>query len=280
MKHTELELRQASNVKARELWERKAVGCHRARSPSDSREYFEEIRAYRYGYETPFIPRFFGFSGLAGKRVLEIGVGNGIDAVEMLRGGAIYTGIDITQNHLNLTRRYIAFVSADEFPGRLETIMEGDLLECDLAGNYDLVYSFGVMHHIAHEAEFLRRIHGLLLPGGELRVALYSRYSFFNGYLLVTWLLRNRCANSLIDWKSHVAEGSELGSPVIIKIRSRREIQSMLKENGFEVVSYGKKGFVQGYVPGLGRFLDPDGFILNVLARTLGWYHCFICKRS
>lgn len=80
-----------SNQQARSTWERKAVGSHRATADAGSREYFEQIRAYRYGYETPFIPRFFDFEGLRGKRVLEIGVGNGIDAVEMLINGAEYS---------------------------------------------------------------------------------------------------------------------------------------------------------------------------------------------
>jgi 2-polyprenyl-3-methyl-5-hydroxy-6-metoxy-1,4-benzoquinol methylase len=279
MTHTESRQRQASNVQARQTWEHKAVGSQRASSPAGSREYFEQIRAYRYGYETPFIPDFFGFARMAGTRVLEIGVGNGIDAVEMLRGGAIYTGIDITQNHLTLTRRYIDLVSDDNLRGRVEAIVEGDLLECTLAGNYDVVYSFGVLHHIAHEAEFLRRIHELLRPGGELRVALYSRYSFFNAWLIATWLIRNRMRNSLADWQSHVAEGSPLGNPVVIKIRSRAQILALLRDSGFEVVRYQKKGFVQRYLPLIGNFLHPEGRVLDGFARLLGWYHCFVCRR-
>ncbi len=279
MKPTEPQIRQSSNIQARKTWEHKAVGSQRASSSAGSREYFEQIRAYRYGYETPFIPDFFGFASLAGKRVLEIGVGIGVDAVEMLRGGAIYSGIDITQNHLNLTRRYIDLVTIENLSGRVEAIVEGDLLESDVEGDFDIVYSFGVLHHIAHEAEFLRRIHGLLRPGGELRVALYSRYSFFNAWLFATWLLRNRMSNSLADWQSHMAEGSELGDPVVIKVRSRREIQAILEESGFEILAYGKKGFVQGYLPWIGRFLSPNGLILSALARALGWYHCFVCRR-
>ena len=76
------EQRAASNRRARSTWEHKAVGSQRARSAAGTAEYYEQIRTYRYGYETPFIPEFFGFSDLErGKRVLEIGVGNGIDAV-------------------------------------------------------------------------------------------------------------------------------------------------------------------------------------------------------
>jgi 2-polyprenyl-3-methyl-5-hydroxy-6-metoxy-1,4-benzoquinol methylase len=271
--------RQDSNERARHTWEVKAVGSQRASSPAGSRGYFEEIRAYRYGYETPFIPGFFDFASLAGKRVLEIGVGNGIDAMEMLKAGAVYTGIDITRNHLDLMRRYVKLVGPANLKGQVESVVEGDLLETALPGNYDVVYSFGVLHHIAHEADFLRHIHTLLRPGGELRVAFYSRYSFFNIWLLATWIVRNRMRNTLADWQSHVAEGSPLGTPVVIKIRSRAEIQRLLEATGFQVLRYGKKGFVQRYLPLLGRLLSPDGTVLNACARLLGWYHCFVCRR-
>lgn len=268
-----------SNAQARSTWERKAVGSQRAVAAAGTREYFEQIRAYRYGYETPFIPGFFDFAGLAGKRVLEVGVGNGIDAVEMMCNGARYTGVDITRNHLELTRRYIEIVG-EEVTGEVEALVEGDLLHTEMAGNYDVVYSFGVLHHIAHERNYLQRIRELLGSGGELRIAVYSKYSFFNIWMIATWIVRNRLRNPLDDWRSHVAEGSNLGDPVVIKIRSRREVQEMLEASGFEVIRYGRKGFVQGYLPGIGRFLKPDGHVLNAFAHILGWYHCFVCRRS
>ena len=102
-----------SNRRARATWENKAVGSHRSSASKGSFEYFRQIRNYRYGYETPFISEVFEFDGLKGKQVLEIGVGNGIDAVEMMVNGATYTGIDITENHLELTKKYYDYVSND-----------------------------------------------------------------------------------------------------------------------------------------------------------------------
>lgn len=275
------EERNDSNLKARSTWERKAVGSHRAEgAESGTPEYYASIRAYRYGYETPFIPDFFDFAGMTGQRVLEVGIGNGIDAVEMMRNGAHYTGIDITANHLDLTRRYVELEGQAGRDLIVENIIEGDLIETELPRGYDVIYSFGVLHHIAHEEDFLRRLGTLLAEGGELRIALYARFSFFNIWMCLMWLLSDRFQHSLLDWQSHLAEGSHLGDPVVIKIRNRREIQAMLERSGFEVVRYGKKGFVQGYLPGVGHFLKPNGRVLNGLARLLGWYHCFVCRRA
>jgi 2-polyprenyl-3-methyl-5-hydroxy-6-metoxy-1,4-benzoquinol methylase len=270
--------RARSNRQARSTWERRAVGAHHAKAPKGTAEYFEQIRAYRYGYETPFIPDFFQFRGLNGKRVLEIGVGNGIDGVEMMRHGAIYTGIDITRNHLSLTRRYVDLEQQQGRALRVEALVEGDLLETELPGGYDVAYSFGVLHHIAHEEDTLRRIRQLLAPGGELRLAVYSRFSFFNAWMIATWLLRNRMRNTLSDWQSHKAEASHLGDPVVIRIRGRRGVQRLLERTGFEVMSYGRRGFVTGYLPGVGRFLKADGATVRGFASVLGWYHCFVCR--
>lgn len=267
--------RDASNAAARNAWNKKAVGSQRASAPPGSAEYFAQIRAYRYGYETPFLPEVFGFSDLEGKRVLEIGIGNGIDAVEMMRGGARYTGLDITENHIRLTKKNIEIAGLND---KLENIIQDDLLSVSLNGRYDIIYSFGVLHHIAHEQSYIRRCQAILTQNGELRIGVYSKYSFFNGYLFATWLFRNKCRNAFDDWRSHVSEGTALGSPVVVKIRTRREVQSALEQAGFEVVRYRKRGFVQRYLPIVGGFLAPNGRALQAFGSVLGWYHCFICR--
>lgn len=267
---------QQSNDAAQQLWNSKAVGSDRAKGAEKGSEaYFDRIRSYRYGYETPFIPTTFDFASLSGKRVLEIGVGNGIDAVEMMKNGATYTGLDVTENHLSLTQRH---AELQNLSSEVEALIHGDLLSTELNGQFDVVYSFGVLHHIAHEQEYLRKIQTLLKPKGELRIAVYSKYSFFNVYLLATWVLRNRMKNSFDDWRSHVAEHSVLGSPVTIKIRSKSEVELSLVTSGFVIDRYEKHGFVQNYLPIIGKHLAPNGMTLRALGNVLGWYHCFICS--
>ena len=264
-----------SNEAAKRTWGGKPVGAQRTKSPPGSPAYFDEIREYRYGYETPFIPELFRFAEMGAKRVLEIGVGQGIDAVEMAKHGAVYHGLDITKEHLELTRQNLTN------HGLLGDLFEGDLLETNLPAPFDVIYSFGVLHHIAHESQYLERIHHLLTPEGRLMIAVYSRYSFFNAYLGLTYLARGRkLATNFDDWRSHIAETSLLGDPVTIKIRTRNEVQRLLKTTGFHALDYYKRGFVQNYLPGFGKLLEPNGFILTALGSILGWYHIFICSRA
>lgn len=268
--------RRASNLRARRTWEATAVGESRATAAKGTREYFDELRAYRYGYETPFIPRLFDFASLRGKRVLEVGVGNGIDAVEMARHGALYTGLDVTANHIELTRRNFALNLPDYAP----RLILGDLLEVELAERFDVVYSFGTLHHIAHEEEYLGKLATLLAEGGVLRIGVYSRYSLFHAYLILTWLAGPRRRAPLDAWRSHLAERSPLDEPVVIKIRSRRQVARLVERCGLRIERYWKRGFVQRYLPLVGGLCKPDGALLNGLGALLGWYHLLECRRS
>lgn len=260
----------ADSAAARRTWNRKPVGSQRSKALPGTAEYFADLRAYRYGYETPFLPEFFRYPDMRGKRVLEIGIGNGIDAVEIARAGANYTGIDVAERHAELTRQHFAVQGLPE-----PEIVLGKLLEHRFAQQFDVVYSFGVLHHIPREAEYIERIFELLRPGGRLLAGFYSRYSSFNAYMLATWLLKAPRGTGYDDWRSHLAELSTLGDPITIRIRSRRQIESMTRARGFEVVRYAKRGFTQGHLPVLGRFCAPDGPVLSRLGALLGWYHLF-----
>lgn len=253
-------------------WSRTPVGSQRSLAEPGSAEYFRDLRSHRYGYETPFIPTVFNFAGMKDKTVLEVGVGNGIDAVEMAKNGAHYSGIDITARHLELTAQHFRLTGLVSPP-----LFLGELLKTDVGGPFDFVYSFGVLHHIDQEAEYLVRARELLRPGGRLLIGVYSQYSAFNAWLLLTWAARGRCRMPLDDWRSHVAELSPLADPVTIKIRSRRDIESLLRACGFQVAAYWKRGFAQSHLPGIGRRLRCDGFVLTTLGRLLGWYHLFEC---
>jgi SAM-dependent methyltransferase len=254
------------------LWTRAPVGSFRSQAAPGTAQYFQDLRDYRYGYETPFIPRLFRFERMAGRRVLEIGVGNGTDAVAMAQRGAVYTGIDVTARHVELTRANFALAYLAP-----PTLVCGDLLATDFREKYDFVYSFGVMHHIPNEVAYLQRVRDLLAPGGRLLLGVYSKFSLFNAYITLKWLTRDRARSDLDDWRSHSIELSPLGEPVTIRIRSRQTVEQLLCACSFQVQNYHKRGFVQNYLPLLGRHLHPDGLTLNACGALLGWYHLFEC---
>lgn len=261
---------ETSNKNAQIRWNRRAVGGQRSKAEPGNIEYFKDIEKYRYGYETPFIPDLL-LKDVNQKKVLEIGVGNGIDATNLVKNGAIYSGIDITENHLLLTKRNF------ENQGlAYSELHHADLLSAKLNQKYDVIYSFGVLHHISHEIEYLDRIRALLAQKGELRVSLYSKYSFFNMYMFFTWILKNKCSVEFNLWQGFVSDAADFDHPITIKIRSKQEILDAYTGAGFRPISYHKRGFVQNYIPFFGRFFSPSGFFLNLMGSVLGWYHVFV----
>lgn len=263
------------NQRAKNLWNSFPVGSQRSNASPGTKKYFDDIKNYRYNYETPFIPRLFCFKQFKGKKVLEVGVGQGIDAVNMAELGAIYTGIDITERHLELLKKNFKI-------NRLKSpaLIYGDLLDANIQEKFNYIYSFGCLHHILHEESYLKKFHNLLTADGHLMIAVYSKYSFYNFYLILTYLFINRSKNTLDEWRSHCAELSPLESSVIIKIRSKRELVNILNRNGFKIIRYYKRGFVKKYLPFIGKYLSADGVILNMLGALLGWYHLVIATKK
>ena len=157
-----------------EYWNRRP--CNLRHSPSEvgSRQYFDEVEARKYFVE-PHIPAFAEFERWQGKKVLEIGCGIGTDAVNFARAGADYTGVELSEASLALARRRFEVFG---LKGRLLEA-NAELLDQVLAADsFDLVYSFGVIHHSPHPDAILRQARRLVRADGELRVMVYARDSW------------------------------------------------------------------------------------------------------
>jgi SAM-dependent methyltransferase len=133
----------------------------------------------RYQLE-PHIPRFAGFTSAMGQRVLEIGVGMGADYEQWLKAGALASGVDLSSVSLERTRRRC------ELAGFTPDLHLADAENLPFAENsFDIVYSYGVMHHSPDTAKCLREAWRVLKPGGEARIMLYHHVSL-TGIML--WL--------------------------------------------------------------------------------------------
>jgi len=160
----------------RDYWNARPCNIRHSASPIGTKEYFDEVEARKYRVE-PHIPGFAEFEKWRGKRVLEVGCGLGTDAVNFARAGAHYTGIDISEESLKLARK------------RFETFgLKGDLLLSDaevfpeeLRGQtFDLIYSFGVIHHTPQPARAIANVRRVMGPGSEFRLMMYAKNSWKN----------------------------------------------------------------------------------------------------
>jgi ubiquinone/menaquinone biosynthesis C-methylase UbiE len=136
----------------------------------------------------------FVFSLFKGKKVLEIGCGLGNDAVGFVNSGARYFGIDLTETAVYATKQKINSKG-------IVTQMNAEYL--DYPNNYfDLVYSFGVIHHAVNPQRVICEAYRVLQPGGVIVVMLYNklslRYIFDIMFLRkILWYLRYYRYNEL-----------------------------------------------------------------------------------
>lgn len=140
---------------------------------------FDAHARARYQLE-PYIADFAGFASAGGLRALEIGVGMGADYEQWLKAGALASGVDLSSVSLERTRLRC------ELAGFIPDLHLADAENLPFATNsFDVVYSYGVVHHSPDTAKCISEAWRVLTPGGEARIMLYHHVSL-TGIML--WL--------------------------------------------------------------------------------------------
>lgn len=125
------------------------------------------------------VAALLGQGNLTGLRLLDLGSGSGLFSLAARRLGATVTSFDFDPDSVACTsslRR--AFFPDDE----AWTVLRGSVLDrafLDGLGSFDLVYSWGVLHHTGDQWTALDNAARLVVPGGRLAVALYNHQPFF-----------------------------------------------------------------------------------------------------
>lgn len=163
----------------RHYWNTRIHDLEMAKSPTGSAAFFEELDAYRYE-KLNYLPHSVDFGGYRGRRVLEIGCGIGTDLVRFARGGALVTGVDVSQAAIDLARRNFECAG---LPAELR-VADGCWLPY-AGGHFDLVYCHGVLQYAADPGGMVREAHRVLARKGTAIFMVYNRRSW------LAWMSRN-----------------------------------------------------------------------------------------
>jgi ubiquinone/menaquinone biosynthesis C-methylase UbiE len=162
---------------------------------------FRDLERVRYERE-PFIERFARFHEARGKKLLEVGVGAGSDHLRFARAGAVCSGVDLSDVSLDTTRRRLA---AEGLASELHVADAEALPFPD--ETFDIVYSWGVIHHTPDTPKAAREILRVLRRGGTFCVMVYNRHSLVAAQAWVVYAaLRGRPGRSLADVLAHHME--------------------------------------------------------------------------
>ena len=236
----------------RSYWQAHPCAAKLAASEPGSAGFYAEVERAKLESE-PHEPSFADFAAWSGRDVLEIGCGVGIDTARFARAGARVTAIDLTEQAVSLTR---ALLELEELPG---TVMVADSESLPFAADsFDLVYSWGVIHHAENPARVLREARRVLAANGEVRAMLYGRHSWVAyGLWLRHALLAGHPSRSLAD-----VVASHMESPGT-RAYTRGELETLFAGAGFDQVRV--SGFATRYdqraVGRLARIVRRDWFL-------------------
>jgi len=268
--------------RVKDFWNRRPCNIRHSPQPVGTREYFDEVEARKYFVE-PHIPGFAEFPRWQGKKVLEIGCGIGTDTINFARHGASVTGVDLSDKSLDVARRRAEVYGLQ---GRI----------CFCAGNaedlstflpvepYDLIYSFGVIHHTPHPERVLEQVRGYVHPGSTIKIMIYHRYSW-----KVLWILLSYGKGQFWRLADLVARHSEAetGCPVTYTY-TRSEARALLEGAGFRVKAtfvdhifpYRIPDYVQYRYVMVWYFRWLPAPLFRWLERRFGWHLCVTAEAA
>ncbi len=263
-------------AKVHDYWNSRPCNVRHSPKPVGTRAYFDEVEQRKYFVEH-HIPGFADFERWRGKKVLEIGCGIGTDTINFARHGAMVTAVDLTEKSLAIARQRaqvfgledrIRFVQADA-----EQL--GDSIPPEA---YDLVYSFGVIHHTPHPERVIEQIRQYTGPESTVKIMVYNRWSW-----KVLWILFVYGKGQFWKLDRLIAAYSEAqtGCPVTYSY-SRRDGRRLLEEHGFAVTgtmvdhifSYRIPDYVEYRYRKVWYLRWIPRPLFRALERVFGWHLC------
>jgi 2-polyprenyl-3-methyl-5-hydroxy-6-metoxy-1,4-benzoquinol methylase len=258
----------------REYWDRRPCNLRHSALPVGTSEYFDQVEERKYFVE-PHIPNFADFGRWKGKRVLEIGCGIGTDTINFARAGAEVVACDLSGESIRLARQRAEIFGVADRVTFVKTDAE------TMAGvpedpKFDLVYSFGVVHHTPHPGLVLEQARRRQALGGQLKVMVYNRHSWKVAGIIIGY-------GKGQFWKADrlIADHSEAqtGCPVTFSY-TKRNVRDLVSPAGYRVNAtfvdhifpYRVRDYVEyRYVRQFPFNVIPPS-VMRLLEAKLGWH--------
>ncbi len=199
-------------------------------------QWFNDIAYKRYNVYYKYLAEDAEFTQHMGEKVLEIGVGLGTDLVEYAKGGAKVYGVDLGQEQVNLTKMNFEVRKLSYCELSAQDAMRIQYPD----GFFDLVYSFGVLHHAPDTQKCIDEVYRILKEDGQAIVMLYARgWKHYIKRCLIQGLLMKKYFK-LGSWQAVYNDASEVngGSPRTA-VFTKKEVKELFKK--FPHVEISKK---------------------------------------
>jgi 2-polyprenyl-3-methyl-5-hydroxy-6-metoxy-1,4-benzoquinol methylase len=261
-------------ARVQEYWNSRPCNIRHSTAPVGTKDYFDQVEARKYFVEY-HIPGFAEFERWRGKKVLEIGCGIGTDTINFARAGALVTTVDLSDKSMELARRRAAVFGLEDSirfcPGNAEQLTTFVPPE-----PFDLIYSFGVIHHTPHPDAVLQQLRQYTRPGTTVKIMVYHHRSW-----KVAWILAAEGRGQFWKLQDLVAKNSEAqtGCPVTYTY-TRGEGRRLLERHGFRVTDVRAEHIFPYRIPDYVKyhyvkewyFRGMPRPLFRLLERRFGWH--------
>jgi len=226
-------------------------------------EYFREVTKKKFIAESHILD-FTKFPQWENKKVLEVGCGLGTAGIMFAFDGADYTGVELSEESLNLAKK--RFELHDK-PGKFYLGNAEQLSSFVPVETYDLIYSFGVIHHSPHPEKIISEIKKYMNENSVLKIMLYAKDSW---------------KNYMIDAGLDQPE-AQYGCP-IANTYTKQDVVELL--DGYEVISIEQDHIFPYQVEPYkrGEYIQQPWFesmppeMFRTLEKNLGWHLLITAK--
>lgn len=218
----------------RKYWDSRPCNIKHSNKEFGTIEYFNEVNRRKYFVEphiiyfmTKYPCGFDSYDGkLKGKKVLEIGCGIGSDTMQFAWHGGIVTAVDYSEESLKVARLRAKVLGLEKnitfYHANAEELSKTVPVE-----KYDLVYSFGVIHHTPNPERVMSEIKKYMGPDSVLKMMVYHRHS----WKVLGMIIADRMGGSVDELIARNSE-AQTGCPVTYSY-TRKSVLKLLK--GFDV---------------------------------------------
>lgn len=253
----------ATITEVKKFWDDRPCNVRHSNKDVGTKEYFDEVEAKKFFVE-PHILDFTEFSKWEGKKVLEIGCGLATVGANFAINGAEYTGVELSESSLELAKKRFEVLGQEGkfYSGNAEELSSFVPVE-----TYDLIYSFGVIHHSPNPERIISEIKKYMNENSVLKIMLYAKDS----------------------WKNYMIEAgfdqpeAQYGCP-IANTYTKQEVINLL--DGYEVLSIEQDHIFPYQVDPYkkGEYIKQPWFdsmppeMFRTLEKNLGWHLLITAK--
>lgn len=192
------------------------------------------------------------------------------------RAGATVTAVDLSTESLNLAKQRAEVLGLSDKITFYNCNSE-ELSKTVPVETYDLIYSFGVLHHTPHPDVALAEIRKYAKPGTEIKIMMYYKWSWKVFWILAQEGFRFDQTDALIAKHSE----AQTGCPVTY-VYTKKSLTEYVEKQGFEVkdifVDHIFPYFIPDYVKYIYRYEWYFAWMPKPLFRWLekrfGWHVC------